>query len=97
MEPVLEHIWNSIDFAPLITLMNNDGSNIAYGIDYYQTVKDQNGYISILLNYNANIQNNNFGVSISLNNSGILSLQKSQILSKSFVIVPSDNQIANYY
>lgn len=97
MEPVLQHIWDSIDFTSLITLMNYDGSNLAYGIDYYQTVKNQNGYISIFFKYNANIQNNNFAVSISLNNSDILSLQKSQILSKSFVIVPSDNQIAYYY
>jgi hypothetical protein len=79
VDPILSYIWDNIDFSSLITIANNNGgNNLLYGIDSYSVIKGDNGSIQIILNYNADIYANNFTVTINLNNSNLLVLNKTQ-------------------
>ena len=59
--------------------------------------RNSDGTVSVILNYNVDIQNKDITVQLDPSKSGNPSLAKFSSASRSFFMVPSDNEAANFY
>lgn len=67
------------------------------GFDHYSVVRHEDGTVSVFINYNTDITNKEIVVQLDPKKSGKSALSKIDTSTRAFLVVPNDNENANYY